>query len=251
MTDNTSSSGSLGAGQQTPNDSTSLTNQIEFAVKRILARLDTMKPVKVVAVHPGEGTPPGPTTVDVLPLVQQIDGNNNAVSHGTVYGIPVRRIQGGKWTIIIDPAVDDVGYVTSGDRDMSKVKATAAEAPPGSRRSFNISDGVYEGAILMNPTDAYFWLKTDGTLELVDQAGPVLQTDVAGNRIITGNLIVNGNLQLSGSIEAENGGTYAGNIHTTGSVTADGGVTSGSIGLTTHKHDGVQTGGGTSGGPVP
>ena len=60
-----------------------------------------------------------------------------------------------------------------------------------------------------------------------------------------------GNLQLSGSILGAGGAAYAGNIHTTGSLTADSGVTSGSIGLTTHHHGGVTTGGGTTGAPTP
>ena len=53
------------------------------------------------------------------------------------------------------------------------------------------------------------------------------------------------------SILGAGGAAYAGNIHTTGSLTADSGVTSGSIGLTTHHHGGVTTGGGTTGAPTP
>lgn len=194
MTDtNTANSGQIGAGQQDPGDSSSETNKIAFAVARILAeKLDTMKPVKVIAVHAGTGTPPGPATVDVLPLVQQIDGNRNAVSHGTVYGIPVKRMQGGAWTVICDPAVGDIGYVVAGDRDMSKVKTTAAEAPPGSLRKFSIADGVYEGGILSQPTSAYLWLRADGTFKLVDGSGFVLETDGNGNGTVTGDLRVTG-----------------------------------------------------------
>jgi hypothetical protein len=245
MTDNTSTTGQVGAGQQIPNDSNALPNQIAFAFRSLMAQLDLMKPVKVVAVHPGAGTPPKATTVDVLPLVQQIDGNGNAVPHGTVHGIPVDRLQGGGWTVILDPAVGDVGYVVAGDRDMSKVKATKDQAPPGSRRSWNISDGVYRGGILMDPTSAYLWLKADGSLKLADKGGFVLETDGSGNGKVTGNLLVSGNLQLSGSIEALDGTTYAGNIHTTGSLSADGEVTahaSGSIvTLTQHIHSANNT----------
>lgn len=202
MTDNTASSGQLGAGQQDPSDSSSEVNKIAFAVSQIMARFDFMKPVKVIAVHAGSGSPPGPMTVDVQPLVQQIDGNRNAVSHGIVYGIPVSRTQGGKWTIICDPAVDDVGYVVAGDRDMSKVKATAAEAPPGSLRKFKISDGVYAGAILGPVTEAFLWLKADGTFKLQDAAGFVLETDGSGNGTITGDLNVIGNVKATQDVWA-------------------------------------------------
>lgn len=205
-TNNTADSGQIGAGQQDPNDSASETNKIAFAVRQILARIDTMKPVKVIAVHPGSGTPPGPTTVDVLPLVQQIDGNRNAVSHGTVYGLPVKRLQGGAWTVICDPAVNDIGYVVAGDRDMSKVKATAAEAPPGSLRKFSIADGVYEGGILNQTTSAYLWLRADGTLKLVDGKGFVLETDGSGNATVTGDLNVKGNITATQEITRGLGG---------------------------------------------
>lgn len=205
MTESTATSGQLGAGQQGPNDSTEEVNKIAFAVEQMMARLSTMKPVKVIAVHAGEGTPPGPMTVDVQPLVQQIDGNRNAVPHGTVYGIPVARQQGGKWTIICDPAVEDVGYVVCSDRDMSKVKATAAEAPPGSLRKFSISDGVYAGAILTKPTDAYLWLKDDGTFKLKDASGLVLESDGSGGAKITGDLSVSGTIKATGDVWAAAG----------------------------------------------
>lgn len=206
MIENTATTGQLGAGQQEPNDSAAEVNKIVFAVRQIMAQYDFMKPVKVVAVHAGSGSPPGPMTVDVLPLVQQIDGNRNAVSHGTVYGIPVARTQGGKWTIICDPAVDDVGYVVVSDRDMSKVKATAAEAPPGSLRKLSISDGVYAGAMLGAVTDAYLWLKPDGSFKLKDAAGFVLESDGSGNATWTGNMAVKGNITATGEITRGFGG---------------------------------------------
>lgn len=202
MTDNTASDGQLGAGQQDPNDSASEVNRVAFAVRQIMSRLDTMKPVKIVAVHAGTGTPPGPATVDVLPLVQQIDGNRNTVSHGTVYGIPCMRIQGGPWTIICDPAVDDVGFVIASDRDMSKVKTTKAEAAPGSLRKFSIADGVYVGCILKDATAAYLWLRSDGTLKLVDGGGFVLETDGNGNAALTGDLNVTGNINATLNVTA-------------------------------------------------
>lgn len=65
------------------------------------------------------------------------------------------------------------------------------------------------------------------------------------------NVSILGGLQIAGAIQAIGGGTYSQNIHTSGTVTGDAGVSSGGIGLTTHKHTGVTTGGGTTGGPTP
>lgn len=206
MTDGTASQGQLGAGQQHPSASSSEPNKVAFAVRQIMARYDFMKPVKVVAVHPGQGSPPGPATVDVLPLVQQIDGNRNAVPHDTVYGLPVRRLQGGKWAVVCDPAVGDVGYAVCSDRDMSRVKATGASAPPGSLRKFSIADAVYEGGILGAVPAAYLWLRADGSFKISDAGGFVLESDGSGNATWTGNMAVRGSITATGEITRGLGG---------------------------------------------
>lgn len=243
MTDNTASAGSNGAGQQLPNDSVNETNNLAFAVKRILAKYDTMLPVKVIAVHSGSGTPPGPSTVDVQPLLSRVDGNMNGIEEGTVYGLPVSRIQGGPWTIICDPAAGDVGWVVAADRDISKVKASnGSPGLPGSSRRFSIADGIYAGSILTNPGKAFLWLKSDGTLEISDAGGFVIQTDgsgnatmkgnvtVQGNVIATGNIQTGGNLLIAGQVLAQDGSEYGGTIQTSGDVIA------GSISLKGHGH---------------
>lgn len=51
---------------------------------------------------------------------------------------------------------------------------------------------------------------------------------------IKGNLVVEGNLQIQGLIQDLNGGTYAGDIKTSGEVYAK--VNSGQVGLSTHQH---------------
>lgn len=184
----------LGASQQTPNDSASEANRIAFAVERILARLDIAKPVKVVAVHAGSGTPPGACTVDVQPLVSQLDGNNNAVEQGTVYGIPVLRQSGNGWTVVIDPKAGDFGFVVCADRDISTVAASPGVGKPGSNRRFSISDGIFVGGILNNPRDgeSYLWLRDDGTFKLAAAGGLVLESDTNGKLTLTGDLDVTG-----------------------------------------------------------
>lgn len=194
----------IGAGQQVPNDSANLPNQIAFAVERLLARLDIMKPVRVVAVNAGEGEPPGPGTVDVQPLISQLDGNGNAVEQGTVYGIPVGRLQGGPWTIVCDPVVDQFGYVICSDRDMSKVIAAPGVAAPGSNRRFSISDGVFVGGMLNEVGESYLWLRADGTFKLAAAGGFVLETDTDGKATITGDLTVSGEIKaLYGDVTAK------------------------------------------------
>lgn len=185
----------VGAGQQTPNDSSNLPNLIAFACESIIARLDIAKPVKVLAVNAGQGTPPGPCTVDVQPLVSQIDGSGNVVEQGTVYGIPVARMQGGPWTVVCDPAVGQFGFVVCSDRDMSKVVAAPGVAPPGSYRKFSISDGVFVGSILNEVGDNYLWLRSDGTFKIAAAGGLVLESNSSGKLTLTGDLDVTGEVK--------------------------------------------------------
>ena len=158
----------FGYGQQDPTDSTDEFNKVSFLVRQMMAKQSTMKLCQVVAVHGGGLAQAG--TVDVTLLVNQIDGNGNAVEHGTVYGLPYSRLQGGASAIVCDPAVDDVGYIVAADRDTSKVRSTLARANPGSLRKFDVADSVYCGAVLAQTPDQYVLLNADG-IRIVDKNG--------------------------------------------------------------------------------
>lgn len=70
-------------------------------------------------------------------------------------------------------------------------------------------------------------------------------------QVAAGVVTVPEGLAIGGNITAEDGSSvYTGNFHTTGTVTADTNVVTGSVDLGTHKHGGVQTGSGETGGPT-
>lgn len=252
-------SGEIGYGQQNPNSSSDEFNKIAFLVKQIVQRLDTAKLVKVVGVTGGGIAPAG--TVDVLPLVMQVDGAGNGVAHGTVYGLPWSRVQGGDNAVICDPKVDDLGWVVACDRDTSSARQTWKQALPGSLRTFNVADGVYAGGGF-NVTPAQYLIFTDDGVRIVDKNGNSITTnadgvslaDQAGNVISTttggisltpasgqpvtvhGSLIVTQNLGIGGSIVDDGGGTYGGNFHTTGTITGDTDVVAAGKSGATHTH---------------
>lgn len=166
----TETSGTVGYGQQYPRHSDDEVNSIDFAVRQLMAQMSTTKLVQVVAVHGGDGAIIAAGTVDVLPLVNQIDGAGNSTANDTVYGIPWFRLQGGNSAIIVDPVAGDVGYVTCCDRDISNVKASLAQSNPGSFRKFDISDGVYIGGCLCVAPGQYLVFTLTGC-RLVDING--------------------------------------------------------------------------------
>jgi hypothetical protein len=213
----------FGYGQQTPHDTTSPLAEILFIIRQMLARMNTMKVVRVVAVHNVGGLAPT-GTVDVQPLVSQVDGNNNAQPHGTVPGITYFRLQGGTNAIICDPAVGDVGYVIVSDRDITNIKVgQSTSVTPGSYRRNDLADGVYIGGILNQAPKQYIQFTSSG----------ITVSDSNGNQIQMGSsgITITGNITVSGTMTGGFGG-------------AD------QVGLQTHKHSGVATGGGISGSPV-
>jgi hypothetical protein len=113
-----------------------------------MARTWSACPVQVMAVKGGGGALGIAGTVNVHPLVNQIDGSGVATPHGTIHNLPYVRLQGGQNGIIIDPVVGDIGLAVFCDRDISAVKSSRAQANPGSRRRYNPADGVYIGGLL-------------------------------------------------------------------------------------------------------
>lgn len=214
-------SSTFGYGQGDPWDSASEFASIAFIVRQMMAKMSTMKPVRVEAVH-GNGDVAAPGTVDVLPLVNQLDGNGNATPHGVVHGVPWFRLQAGRFAIICDPQVGDIGFVVVSDRDISSVKAeNGAQSNPGSYRKYDVADGIYIGGFLGTeaPT-TYILFKPDGHLKIVDVSGNVLETSAAG-------FAITGNLTVTGSITAGQGGPDQ-------------------VGLQTHLHTSANSGSPTS-----
>lgn len=109
--------------------------------------------------------------VDVLPLVQMIDGVSRTVDHVTVYNLPYLRMQGGNKAIILDPKEDDIGLVVVADRDISGVKKSKKVSPPGSRRRFNIADGFFLGAVIAEEPESYIQFMDDGTVKVAVDKG--------------------------------------------------------------------------------
>ena len=225
----------VGYGQIQPDDAATDLNAIVAVARQLIERLDTMKLVQIQAVHAGSGSPPAAGTVDVLQLVSQIDGNGFPVKHGTVYGIPFFRLQGGPWAIICDPAKDDYGYVVCADRDSSLVvKNSGGQQNPGSRRRYNVADGVYVGGIINAVPAAWAWFKSDGTCVISDKLGNVLQSSSDG-WALTGNVTVTGTLTATKLETGEDGLTVTGAITATGDITAGFGGGD-QVGLQTHEH---------------
>lgn len=189
-------------GQLGLNDGASQFNVMAAVIATMLGRVRTIVIVKVMAVT-NEGGVSAVGFVDVMPLVKQVDGVGKATSHGTIFNMPYFRVQGGANAVIIDPQVDDLGIAVIADRDSSSVKENKAESTPGSKRRFDLADGVYVGGILNGVPDQYVQF-TDGGIKVADKNGNVLNMTSDGIAL-TGNLTVTGTITSTGEITKGSG----------------------------------------------
>lgn len=227
-----------GYGWMDPGDVSHPYNAASFHIWQVLSRVRTGTIVKVIAVHVEAGVSPV-GTVDVQPLIQMVNGNLVATSHGTIFGLPYFRLQGGSNAIIIDPAPDDIGIAQISDRDISNVKSAKAEAPPGSQRKFDLADGIYIGGILNGAPTQYLRFTADG-ISWVDALGNQIISSstgidltpksgqpvtVHGDQVVTGGSTIDGNATIDGSAHIVGGVQIDGSAIINGTLEVAGGAT--------------------------
>lgn len=196
-------------GTQRPDDTSGHYNALAFVVKQILNGRNFAALVRVSAVNNAA------ETVDVQPLVNQLDGQGNSIEHGIVNDIPFIRLQGGANAVIIDPHAGDIGLCVFCDRDSSSVQSSRDNANPGSLRRGDMADGVYLGGLLNADPTQYVKFADDGitvyspykiTLQApeVDIVAPVVKINAStSTTITTPTLTVNGNMHGTGTITGD------------------------------------------------
>ena len=193
-----------------------------------MSQMNVATVVKVVAVHT-TGRTAAVGTVDVVPLVSQVDGSGRPVPHTTIYGLPYLRIQGGPCAVIVDPQVNDIGFCVFADRDISAVKATRKTQPPGSKRRFNLADGIYLGGWNSGVAPTSYVLIDGTSIDIVSPTAINLNAP---------NVTVNGTFHVVGAMTGTMTATFTGDVTGAGKS------------LQTHIHSGVTPGTGNTGAPV-
>src|ERR1019366_5631029 len=226
MSGSPGNTGYVGAGGNF--DDTTDFNAMQFLIGQRLAQANVATFVKLVScTNAGGITPVG--SVDVLPMVNQVDGAGNATPHGVVHGLPYVRIQGGTNAVIIDPVAGDKGMVVFCDRDISSVKANKETANPGSQRRNDMADGVYIGGGL-NAAPVQYIAFTPTSITMVSPTQIILQAP---------NILLDGDVSQTG--------TLAGAVVMEGPLTVTNDATISGRGFLGHEHVGVQSGASNTG----
>lgn len=232
-------------GKVQPQDANTDSNLMLLFIRQALDRVNIATYCSVVAVYGGGLS--APPTVDVLPLLNTLDGLKNSQSlQVPVHGLQVYRYQGGTNAVICDPQVGDIGKVIVCDRDTSSVDSnnngvsasvgTPKQSNPSSGRRFNLSDGTFFPCVLGAAPVQYIWFKPDG-IYAQDKNGNSITMNGTGITIqdFNGNKIT---MSSSGIVITDKSGNKADLTSGSGEVTIN------THTLTQHKHfvNSVQTG---------
>lgn len=186
-----------------PNAQTSDVEAFAFNFSRLLNSNFFIELVKITAV---KGTAPN-LTVDVLPLVTQIDPTGAMIENSVIYGCPVFRLQRGASAIIMDPVVGDIGMIAICDQDITTARTSRAPSVPGSKRRHSKADALYLGGFLNSQPTEYVQFTGSGIN--INSSGPV---NINGMKVLA-----DGRLQLVGGAivdEHDHGGVQSGGSRT-------------------------------------
>lgn len=173
----------------------------EFIILRLIRRIHTATPVKVLAVHEGTGVA---GTVDVQPLILDQDTNGVVIPQTPAYGLPFLRMQGGRSALKIDPVVGDIGLAVFAERDTSNVVRTRKEGAAPTDRTYSSADGFYLGGFLN--VAALQYLAMDETGIALHTPDTLVIEAQDGTTIVSPTIDVTGDLTAT-TLHAGNGAT--------------------------------------------
>ncbi len=227
-----------------PADDESLAGTLRATFGKFLQQTDDMLPARVVAFDRVKNR------ATVAPLVAVLTTDNRTVNRAQVASIPVMQFGGGGVVLNFNLKPGDLGWIKASDRDISLFLQAYKESPPNTLRLHSFQDGVFIPDVMKG------W-----TIAAEDDEQAVLQTLDGNARVSVGAARVR--LRFGGhrvtlseggiTLVADGGNTVSilgGGVTITGPTTINGGLTVDGLVFGTHKHTGVQTGAGTSGGPT-
>lgn len=225
-----------------PANEDSLAGAMRAVLQKYLQNVDDMLPARVIQYDRATNR------VQVQPLVAVVTTAGQKVSRAQIASLPVLQLGGGGFVLSFPLKPGDLGWIKANDRDLSLFLSAYREAPPNTARLHSFSDALFVPdvmhgyAIAGEDADNVTLQKLDGSARVTVWSDRVKLT--VGASTVT---LQNGHLTLDAATVTINAPVcnIAGAVAITGSLSVDG------LDFETHKHTGVATGGGTSGGPVP
>jgi hypothetical protein len=157
-------------------------NSLSFMIQQaIREQVNTCIICKVVGVSDGY--------VDVLPLVTQVSGKDEAIAPTTLYHLPYMRYHAGIAAVILNPVVGDIGLAVFAGKDCSNVKVGTSEpVPPASFRDNSMANGFYIGGFLNQAPSVFVELTQGGAVNITAPGG----VNINGNVTVSGDVVASG-----------------------------------------------------------
>ena len=157
-------------------------NARSFMIQQaIREQVNTCIICKVVGVSDGY--------VDVLPLVTQVSGKDEAIAPTTLYHLPFMRYHAGIAAVILNPVVGDIGLAVFAGKDCSNVKVGTSEpVPPASFRDNSMANGFYIGGFLNQAPSVFVELTQGGAVNITAPGG----VNINGSVTVSGDVVASG-----------------------------------------------------------
>jgi len=208
-----------------PADSDSMVGMFRQVLGKFLQNIDDCIPARVIAFDRASNR------AQVQPLIQMVTTAGELVSRANVASVPVYQFSGGGFVLNFPLNAGDIGWLKATDRDISLFLQSFNESAPNTFRKHTFEDSVFFPDIMRGYTIAE-----------EDQENAVIQNYDGSVRI---SLWPNKIKMTAPLIEMTTP-----NLNVTGTITAGTDVITNGVSLKTHRHGGVQTGGGNTGTPI-
>ncbi len=214
-----------------PANAGGLAGTLREVFKKLMQGVDDMLPAKIVAYNRKRNV------ATVQPQIMVLTTENQTLSRPTLASVPVLALGGGGFIMSLPLKPGDTGWIKASDRDISLYLQSNSEAGPNTQRLHSFADGLFIPDVMRNYTIAD-----------EDESNAVLQSTDGSVRIA----LWPDKIKLTAqTIELDATEVKCtGNLTTDGRVTGRGGVTFGETPAESHRHNGVESGSGISGGPV-
>lgn len=215
-----------------PADELSLGGAFRAIFAKMMQKTDGMLPARVVSYDREANV------ATVQPMVAVLTTGGERVARATVARVPVLALGGGGFVVNFPLQAGDLGWIEASDRDISLFMQSLDESAPNTVRlhsfedsrfipdvfrEFTLAEGVGDDEMVVQSTDGAVVVSLSPTRVRVRAPEVVIDADAGTVR---------------GPFTFENLATFEDDIEVNG------------IRFSTHKHTGVQTGGGTTGGPT-
>jgi hypothetical protein len=194
----------------------------------------------------------------VRPLVQLLKTNGETMSRASIVSVPVLALSGAGFVLNFPLKTGDLGWIEASDRDISLFVQSLKEAHPNALRIHSFSDGRFipdafnQYTINSEDASAAVFQSLDGTVRIALDTDQVRVTAPRVQIIAQQDVAITAGTTLTMTAPAiamhQTGGGPGATF--TGSPVVMPDAIIGGVQQSTHKHGGVQTGGGQTGGPT-